>query len=166
MKRRGGGILELLLFAIVSSFLLYIAFRSCASLVLSGVTRPVDSFFFLPLGFLANCLFVLNLVFWASFEELLYRVYFPNRLEMFFLVSQDRVLSFRSLFVWVLPHLLFGISHSYLGCLNIFFAFCASVFLRTVYIYLKHKIGRVASFALISSLHSFYNICIVYLVLS
>lgn len=123
-------------------------------------------FFFLPLGFLENCLFVLNLVLWASFEELLYRVYFPNRLEMFFLVSQDRVSSFRSLFVWVLPHLLFGMSHSYLGCLNIFFAFCASVFLRTVYIYLKHKIGRVASFVLISSLHSFYNICIVYLVLS
>ena len=161
MKKRRN-ILELLLFYIVSSFLLYIA---CISLA-SPATRPSSLPLALPKDLLANGFFVLKLIFWASVEELLYRVYFPNSLESFFSTSPDRTsFSFRCLCLWVFPHILFALAHSYLGFFNLLFAFFASIFLRKVYTYLQHKRGRVLGFIVICFLHSSYNICVLYLIL-
>lgn len=129
--RKSESILELLLFLFVCSFLLYIALLSCLSSTGVKLAPPVGAF--------GNCLFVLQLIFWASFEEILYRVYFPNKLESFFLSSVNG-LSYdvgKSVFLrfctFLFPHLLFAIAHLYLGWLNVIFAFFfISVFAKTI----------------------------------
>ena len=162
MKRRVG-LIELLLFSLVFSFLLYTAVVSCTSGRLS-VFSLRDLRISLPSDVPSHVLLVLKLFFWASIEELLYRVYFPNKLEFFFSIlfpSCEALLW--SLCVWGLPHALFAIAHFYLGFLNVLFAFFASIFLRKLYKYLKYKIGEIFSFAVLCTLHSFYNIFVLYL---
>lgn len=160
MKKRGS-ILELSLFYIVSSFLLYVA---CISLTTSA-TRPSSLPIVLPLGFFSNTVFILKIIVWASFEEFLYRVYFPSKLKKFFLLPQhtDFPSSFRLLCVCLLPHLLFALAHSYLGFSNLLFAFFASMFLRTIYTHSQQTKGAPRRFIIICSLHSCYNIFVLYL---
>lgn len=163
MKERGS-ILEFFLFSLTSSFLLYVSLASCIN---ASTLKTYSLSLALPSGLFANCVFVLKLLFWASSEEFIYRVYFPNKLEFFFLTQHHNFLSsFRHLSVWALPHLLFATAHSYLGLLNVLFAFFASICLRKIYISLQYAVGKIASFAIISMIHSFYNICILYLILS
>lgn len=151
--KKGGSIPQLLLFWGVSSFLFYT--------VLVAFITPSCLKFSMPIGIWANCLFVLKLIFWASFEELLYRVYFPNKLQFFFLsLSSPSIL--RCLWVYTLPHLLFALAHSYLGILNVIFAFFSSIFLRKLYTFCEFKLGVIFSFAIICIFHSVYNICVLY----
>jgi len=160
MKRLGKGA-NFLFFFFLSFFLFYVALCSCAS-ALQKDARCENLSLSLPSGCFANGLFLLKLVFWASFEELLYRVLFPQELDLF-LQASPIPSSFRSFCEHFLPHLLFASSHAHRGFVNVVFAFFASVFLRKMYVSAIHKAGYVGSFVSVCAIHSTYNICVLYL---
>ena len=156
----------------MSSFLLYTTFHAILT-VYRSTTTTSDLSSCIPTGLFANCLFILQLIFWASFEEFLYRVYFPNKLEFFFL-SSNPYLTSNTVFnstnyvrpcILVIPHFLFAIAHSHRGLLNVLFAFFASIFFRKLYVCFSPKIGSILSFAIICAIHSFFNIYTLYFIL-
>lgn len=117
--------------------------------------------FTLPEPLLLNVVFILKIICAAVYEELLYRVYLPFRLQSFY--TQKAVPFNRSFLLSELPPVLFfALAHRYLGLFNVLYAFAAGCIFRLVYkrLRIKHHFWVCAAF--ISALHSAHNLTLLY----
>ena len=119
----------------------------------------------LPTTFIRYILFISNIVFFAMLEELIYRIYLPKMFEFFF--SYIRVFAKSNIFCIssLISHLLFALSHLYLGYLNVAFAFLASILLRWIYVYISKK-HAILGYILISAIHAIYNIFVLHIIIN
>ena len=114
-----------------------------------------------PEPLLLNVVFILKIICAAVYEELLYRVYLPFRLQSFY--TQKAVPFNRSFLLSELPPVLFfALAHRYLGLFNVLYAFAAGCIFRLVYkrLRIKHHFRVCAAF--ISALHSAHNLTMHY----
>ena len=126
-----------------------------------------------PAGLYAQLSFCLTVAFAAAYEELLYRVYIPNRLHILHEVCVRRFGASRfplishikdgrpALFVTEMPAiLLFAAAHHYLGITSVCFAACAGAVFRFGYLRLRRRFPPSAGIAIIILLHSIWNVCV------
>ncbi len=100
-------------------------------------------------GFYSAILFFLAVNLLVIYEELLYRLWFPDRLSV--LVPENKAA------VEMIPLLLFALAHRGPGWASAAFAFAAGGILRFLYIRTKLKHGQTVAFILIFSIHALWN---------
>ena len=124
-----------------------------------------------PAGLYDQLSFYIMVAFAAVYEELLYRVYIPNRLHTLYelCVQRFRVSHFPfishlkdgrlTLFVTESPAiLLFAAAHRYLGIASVCFAACAGAVFRFGYLRLKCRLPPYAGITIIIVFHSIWNV--------
>ena len=124
-----------------------------------------------PAGLYDQLSFYIMVAFAAVYEELLYRVYIPNRLHTLheLCVQRFRASHFPfishlkdgrlTLFVTESPAiLLFAAAHRYLGITSVCFAACAGAVFRFGYLRLKRRLPPYAGITIIIVFHSIWNV--------
>ena len=86
--------------------------------------------------------FMGKMVFLASYEEILYRIYLPFRIKSFYGENSG---FFKSCFLSseVFPILCFAFAHRYMGSFNVLYAMAAGIIFRLLYIIIKKNIFQV-----------------------
>lgn len=144
-----------------------------------------------PSEFYAQCIFCLNTVSAAAYEEVLYRLYTPNRLHRIYtdyiepqlpkntpaaagtvyrqhpLLSHiyskhNTVVFFELLFTEFPALLLFTLAHRYLGFSSMLFAAGAGIAFRIAYLKLKRRFHPALSITFVAVLHGIWNIGVYY----
>lgn len=145
-----------------------------------------------PTGLYAQCIFYFNTICAAAYEEMLYRLYTPNRLHRIYIDYiiprlQERsvesestgylpqpsfshkkfrykklVISFDLLLTECPALLLFTLAHRYLGVASMFFAATAGIVFRIAYLKLKRVLHPAVSIAFVVAVHGFWNIGVYY----
>ena len=79
-----------------------------------------------PEGFFYVLVFISKIVFFAAYEEILYRIYLPYRIKSFYGENPE---SFKSAFAAyeILPVIFFALAHRYLGPFNVLYAAAAGI---------------------------------------
>ena len=103
---------------------------------------------------------IARVFFFASMEEFLYRVYFPEKLLSYFSFTKHYKKNNKRVetVIFLLSCTLFAFAHLYLGFFNVIFAFLVALFLNKTYICAKTKWNKLIAFILISAIHSLYNL--------
>ena len=117
-----------------------------------------------PEGFFNILAFMGKIVFLASYEEILYRIYLPFRIKSFYGENSG---FFKSCFLSseVFPILCFAFAHRYMGSFNVLYAMAAGIIFRLLYIIIKKNIESkrekktafIAAALCIILIHSFHN---------
>lgn len=108
-------------------------------------------------------LFFAKIFICAMFEELIYRVYLPFQMKRFFL-KQNWIIKQRENKIFIIiSNILFALAHSYLGILNVCFAFIMGLFFSFIYEYLKKN--TYVAFFMISLIHFFHNAIMFYILM-
>ena len=91
-----------------------------------------------PEGILYVLVFISKIVFFAAYEEILYRIYLPYRIKSFYGENPE---SFKSAFAAyeILPVIFFALAHRYLGPFNVLYAAAAGIIFRVLYILIQKK---------------------------
>lgn len=148
-----------------------------------------------PEGLYAHCVLCFNTICAAAYEELLYRLYTPNRLHLIYTdyikprrpgnapAGEDSVHlqlpflphkqfgyknaeAFFAFFFTEFPALvLFTLAHRYLGFFSMLFAAGAGIAFRSAYLKLKRVFHPAASIALVAAVHGIWNIGVYYYLL-
>ena len=144
-----------------------------------------------PTGLYAQCVFCFYTICAAAYEEILYRLYTPNRLHhiytdyveprlqknqpaakcsarlpfLFFprICSENNITPFFELCLTEFPALLlFTLAHRYLGLSSMLFAAGAGILFRIAYLKLKRVFHPAVSIALVAAVHGLWNIGVYY----
>lgn len=117
-----------------------------------------------PEGFFYVLVFILKIVFFAAYEEILYRIYLPYRIKSFYGENPE---SFKSAFAAyeILPVIFFALAHRYLGPFNVLYAAAAGIIFRVLYVLIQKKASAKCSITIASIkaalcvivLHSVHN---------
>ena len=117
-----------------------------------------------PEGILYVLVFILKIVFFAAYEEILYRIYLPYRIKSFYGENPE---SFKSAFAVseILPVIFFALAHRYLGPFNVLYAAAAGIIFRVLYVLIQKKASTKCSITIASIkaalcvivLHSVHN---------
>ena len=117
-----------------------------------------------PEGILYVLVFILKIVFFAAYEEILYRIYLPYRIKSFYGENPE---SFKSAFAAyeILPVIFFALAHRYLGPFNVLYAAAAGIIFRVLYVLIQKKASTKCSITIASIkaalcvivLHSVHN---------
>ena len=117
-----------------------------------------------PEGILYVLVFILKIVFFAAYEEILYRIYLPYRIKSFYGENPE---SFKSAFAAyeILPVIFFALAHRYLGSFNVLYAAAAGIIFRVLYVLIQKKASAKRSITIASIkealcvivLHSVHN---------
>ncbi len=91
-----------------------------------------------PEGILYVLVFISKIVFFAAYEEILYRIYLPYRIKSFYGENPE---SFKSAFAAyeILPVIFFALAHRYLGPFNVLYAAAAGIIFRVLYVLIQKK---------------------------
>jgi len=100
-------------------------------------------------GFYQTLLFILAVNLLVIYEELLYRVWFPDRLSI--------LIPNRKFVTEIVPVLLFGLAHRGVGWHAVAFAFAAGGIFRFLYIITGKKFKDVVAFIVITAIHALWN---------
>lgn len=117
------------------------------SLFVSKTNFFSDTIVVKPKGIKEICYCLLNFLFSATYEEIIYRFYFPDALLLLFPKSKKIL----RIFFEFLAAFIFAISHLYLGILAVINAFTAHLILRIIYKKTDCIYSNIAA-------HFFYNI--------
>lgn len=112
-----------------------------------------------PKDFLQIIFAILTFIFSASFEEIIYRAYFPDALLNIFnyeKIENKAKKNILRIFCEILGILVFAFAHFYAGILSTINAAFAHCILRILYIRHKNIIGNITA-------HSLYNILILFI---
>lgn len=112
-----------------------------------------------PKDFLQILFAILTFIFSASFEEIIYRAYFPDALLNIFnyeKIENKAKKNILKIFCEILGILVFAFAHFYAGILSTINAAFAHCILRLLYIKHKSIIGNISA-------HSLYNILILFI---
>ena len=109
-------------------------------------------------------LFIIELIFYSSIEEFLYRIYFLEHLNMFLDRINTKAKNLNIFVANFTSHILFAVAHIYLGLMNVVFAFLMAILFRFLYVMIKKAYGNIASFIFITILHSSYNIFAIFFI--
>ena len=144
-----------------------------------------------PTGLYAQSVFCCYTICAAVYEEILYRLYTPNRLHRIYthyveprlqknspaakcsarlplssfsyICSENNIASFFELcFTEFSALLLFTLAHRYLGLSSMLFAAGAGIVFRIAYLKLKQVTHPAASIALVAAVHGLWNIGVYY----
>ncbi|WP_253728942.1 CPBP family glutamic-type intramembrane protease [Treponema sp. OMZ 857] len=144
-----------------------------------------------PIGLYAQCVFYFYTVFAAAYEEILYRLYTPNRLHCIYtgyieprlqenwktsecpvhlplpsflcVCCKNNTGVFFEFFLTEFPaHLLFTLAHRYLGLSSMIFAAGAGIVFRIAYLKLKQVFHPAVSITLVAAVHGLWNIGVYY----
>ena len=144
-----------------------------------------------PAGLYTQCVFCFYTICAAAYEEILYRLYTPNRLHRIYndyikpllqknppaakcsarlplssfsyICSENNIASFFELCFTEFPALLlFTLAHRYLGLSSMLFAAGAGIVFRIAYLKLKQVTHPAASIALVAAVHGLWNIGVYY----
>ena len=144
-----------------------------------------------PEGLYAQCVFYFYTVFAAAYEEVLYRLYTPNRLHCIYIgyieprlrknpsaaecsthlpqssfpciCCENNTGVFFQFFLTEFPALLlFTLAHRYLGGMSMLFAAGAGIVFRIAYLKLKQVFHPAVSIALVAIVHGLWNIGVYY----
>lgn len=117
-----------------------------------------------PEGILYVLVFISKIVFFAAYEEILYRIYLPYRIKSFYGENPE---SFKSAFAAyeILPVIFFALAHRYLGPFNVLYAAAAGIIFRVLYVLIQKKASTKCSITIASIkaalcvivLHSVHN---------
>ncbi|AAS11834.1 MULTISPECIES: CPBP family intramembrane glutamic endopeptidase [Treponema] len=117
-----------------------------------------------PEGFFYVLVFISKIVFFAAYEEILYRIYLPYRIKSFYGENPE---SFKSAFAVyeILPVIFFALAHRYLGPFNVLYAAAAGIIFRVLYVLIQKKASTKCSITIASIkaalcvivLHSVHN---------
>lgn len=117
-----------------------------------------------PESFFYVLVFISKIVFFAAYEEILYRIYLPYRIKSFYGENPE---SFKSAFAVyeILPVIFFALAHRYLGFLNVLYAAAAGIIFRSLYVLIQKKSSAKCSITIASIkaalcvivLHSVHN---------
>ena len=114
-----------------------------------------------PEPLLLNVVFILKIICAAVYEELLYRVYLPFRLQSFY--TQKAVPFNRSFLLSELPPILFfALAHRYAGVYTVLYACAAGCLFRFIYKKLAGRYSRLLGFISVCALHSAHNLAVFY----
>ena len=143
-------------------------FIECAAVFIFLLLPPVFSTtqFTLPpqpVGWYAQAVFCFKTICAAFYEEILYRLYTPyrlNRIYTDYIRPRLYKASLASLFLFTeFPSLLlFALAHRYLGLYSVLFAAAAGGFFRIAYSKLKQFFNPAASIIIVAAVHGFWNI--------
>ena len=144
-------------FAAVTAFLLLPPLFSAAPFILPPK----------PAGLYAQCVFCFYTICAAAYEEILYRLYTPNRLHHIYAGYIKPRLPENSpaakVFLTEFPALLlFTLAHRYLGLSSMLFAAGAGIVFRLAYLKLKQVFHPAVSIALVAAVHGLWNIGVYY----
>ncbi len=107
-------------------------------------------------------LFILKIIALASFEELLYRIYLPFRIESFFDSNETSLQYFKAHKGYffcseLLPIIFFALAHRYLGLWNVVYAFAMGIIFRFIFVFMKRRFSLISAFLVVAILHSAHN---------
>ncbi len=108
---------------------------------------------------------ILKVVFLASYEEALYRLYLPFRLGSFFDNSEGIFKNHSKFYffpVEFMPILFFSLAHRYLGFFSVLYAFFMGCVFRILYLFLKKRCSILSAFIIVALLHSANNLLVIY----
>ena len=80
-----------------------------------------------PEGFFYVLVFISKIVFFAAYEEILYRIYLPYRIKSFYGENPESFKSALAVYE-ILPVIFFALAHRYLGFLNVIYAAAAGLY--------------------------------------
>lgn len=113
--------------------------------------------------------FLVRIFVFATFEELIYRVYLPTQMTRLY-VSRNRYynqLKKKEKYIFhIISNIFFAFAHSYLGVFNILFAFISGIIFSLIYEYVNKKLNMLCAVFLISLFHFFYNSVAFYFIYS
>ncbi|AIN94727.1 CPBP family glutamic-type intramembrane protease [Treponema putidum] len=124
-----------------------------------------------PEGFFYSLIFISKIVFFAAYEEILYRIYLPYRIKSLY---GQRAHTIKYCF-WsseIFPIIFFALAHRYLGFLNVLYAMAAGIIFRILYVLIQKKFGTkysparasITAAVCVIFIHSVHN-CIIYLLI-
>ncbi|UTC77714.1 CPBP family intramembrane metalloprotease [Treponema sp. OMZ 799] len=99
-----------------------------------------------PEGVFYILLFISKIVFFAAYEEILYRIYLPYRIKSFYGKNPQAFKSYITASE-ILPIIFFALAHRYLGLFNVLYAMAAGIIFRILYILIQKKFGTKCSIA-------------------
>jgi len=144
--------LDLLIFSFVSFIFLY------------SIVAPKNAVKVYKEWNIQTFFFIIELIFYSSIEEFLYRIYFLECLNRFLdMINKNRRRS-NLLVANFTSHILFATAHIYLGILNVIFAFFMAIIFRFLYVAIRKRWGALLSFVFIASFHSYYNIFAIFFI--
>lgn len=91
-----------------------------------------------PEGFFYILVFISKIVFFAAYEEILYRLYLPYRIKSFY----GQAINSLKYYFWIseiFPIIFFALAHRYLGMFNVLYAAVAGIIFRALYIFIQKK---------------------------
>lgn len=137
----------------------------CAAVLMFCILPPVltSSSFRLPAVPLYpydKAVFVCSLVLAAAYEEALYRMYLPYRLDT--VLPRKRPNTSRTLLIEAAVIIVFALAHRYLGRYSMLFAAGAGALFRVLYLTVKKRAPRFIAFLCITAVHSGWNISVYY----
>ena len=123
-----------------------------------------------PIGLYAHSIFCLGTISAAAYEEVLYRLYTPNRLHRIYSDYIKPLLPENShagvLFAFFFTEfsalLLFTLAHRYLGLPSMLFAAGVGATFRYAYLKLTRVLHPVFSITLVAAVHGIWNIGVYY----
>ncbi|MGP1455019.1 MAG: CPBP family intramembrane glutamic endopeptidase [Treponema sp.] len=104
--------------------------------------------------------FVCSLVLAAAYEEALYRVYLPYRLNT--ILPLARPSTSHTLLIELAVIMLFALAHRYLGRYSMLFAAGAGTLFRFLYLTMKKRVPHFIAFFCITAVHSGWNVSVYY----
>lgn len=171
-------------------------FIECAAVFIFLLLPPLFSTISLtippkPIGYYAQCTFCLNTICAAAYEEVLYRLYTPNRLHRIYTDyieprlrkkpstpegsayqpfsffshicrEEHTAVFFKLCFAEFPALLLFTLAHRYLGGSSMLFAAAAGIIFRIAYLKLTCVLHPAVSIALVAIVHGTWNIGVYY----
>jgi len=141
------------------------SYIECTSVLIFCILPPVltSTPFHLPakpLYTYDQAVFVCSTVLAAVYEEALYRVYLPYRLNT--VLPLTRPNTFRTVLIEAAVITLFAFAHRYLGWYSMLFAAGAGALLRLLYLTVKKRAPYCIAFFCITAVHSGWNASVYY----
>jgi hypothetical protein len=123
-----------------------------------------------PIGLYAHSIFCLGTISAAAYEEVLYRLYTPNRLHRIYsdyikplLPENSHAGALFAFFFTEFPALLlFTLGHRYLGLPSMLFAAGSGIVFRYAYLKLTRVFHPAFSITLVAAVHGLWNIGVYY----
>ena len=141
------------------------SYIECASVLIICILPPVltSASFHLPAKPLHpydQAVFMCSIVLAAAYEEALYRVYLPYRLNAVLPLTKPN--TFRTVLIEATVIALFALAHRYLGWYSMLFAAGAGALLRVFYLTVKKRAPNLIAFLCVTAFHSGWNVVVYY----
>ena len=158
MKKKTYNHLQIMLFSNKTIFFIEFCFFYFVIIAIVIPSILNNRILVIPTKLELNAFFFFRVFIFATFEELIYRVYLPFQMDRFYFLINRCNVQLKKLNPFILvSNVLFAFAHSYLGVYNIIFAFIVGIGFSLIYKYVKEKVNIYSAIFTISLIHFFYN---------